>query len=590
MYLENCRALELKVFTLAQENRRLVDKLRSLDPKCDVSYRSNGSPSNGSRSPSSSPMRGGPAKDFGQPGRIELLQENQRLSAEVSRLTKELAAARAAPVSSAPQAQSGESRLRALLTSRRTSTSELRSAIAGVEALLSEAKRELSNAELRERRAAYEQLHAAVVGEDNEEALAAMIEVAVAAGVDAEELEKASRKLHELRSLTPEQKLARANQKLEASRKQSAFLLVKKDDAKGLQELLDTVEQSGVRWQAWKDWSGRSLWRCAQELRSARVQIYLAPKLGLRTQEGTKRSSLHTLSERNAMAGLSNLSTSPSASPTISPIKEKEESVFEGSSYQPGGRRQSGDANESGTNGPFGAIGLGNLGWPALPEEAAPGKSSRLANALVTPRPPSRGDLLEQSPAAAVASAISNSEAASALITPRVSHPTPDMGTASNGWSPSTYSSSPVYSPANLGTSPAGNTSEPFADLKAKALRAVAQDDAVTLRTILDRVSSGIWSKWENKAGKDLITLSQERGSSLAYSLLARELGVLKELHREVFEEREAVWVFEVGEVQPRRATVLEDTPEEAEEIYVEFWDGDAPPTYVERCLVRKMA
>jgi len=54
-------------------------------------------------------------------------------------------------------------------------------------------------------------------------------------------------------------------------------------------------------------------------------------------------------------------------------------------------------------------------------------------------------------------------------------------------------------------------------------------------------------------------------------------------------EEREAVWVFLPGEVQPHRATVLEDTPEEAEVVLLEYWDGDTPPERVERCLVRRM-
>jgi len=63
---------------------------------------------------------------------------------------------------------------------------------------------------------------------------------------------------------------------------------------------------------------------------------------------------------------------------------------------------------------------------------------------------------------------------------------------------------------------------------------------------------------------------------------------MLEELQRHSYVEREVVWVFEVGEVQPRRATVLEDTPEDREDILVEFWDGNAPPVHVERCLVRK--
>lgn len=126
-------------------------------------------------------------------------------------------------------------------------------------------------------------------------------------------------------------------------------------------------------------------------------------------------------------------------------------------------------------------------------------------------------------------------------------------------------------------------------ELRVKAMRAVAHDDLDSLLEVLRCVTTDVWSQWENRAGKDLLTLSQERGCTNAYSLLAKELGLLRERHRDSFEERESVWVFEVGDVQPKRATVLEDTPQHADAILVEFWDGDADATYVERCLVRKM-
>lgn len=125
---------------------------------------------------------------------------------------------------------------------------------------------------------------------------------------------------------------------------------------------------------------------------------------------------------------------------------------------------------------------------------------------------------------------------------------------------------------------------------KAKALRAVVQDDWQTLADVLEYVPMDVWQKWENKAGKDLLTLSQERGSAMAYSTLAKALGLLSEMKREAFEERETVWVFLLGEVQPVRATVLEDTPEEADEILVEFWEGEnTEPVHVERCMVRRI-
>jgi len=126
-------------------------------------------------------------------------------------------------------------------------------------------------------------------------------------------------------------------------------------------------------------------------------------------------------------------------------------------------------------------------------------------------------------------------------------------------------------------------------DFRAKALRAVAQNDCDTLGEVLSCVSVDEWSKWENKAGQNLVTLSEVRRSSGAYAMLAGAMGLLKELPRQSFEEKETVWVFEQGEVMPRRATVLEVTAQDAETVPVEFWDGDAPSVYVERCLVRKM-
>jgi len=60
------------------------------------------------------------------------------------------------------------------------------------------------------------------------------------------------------------------------------------------------------------------------------------------------------------------------------------------------------------------------------------------------------------------------------------------------------------------------------AKLRAKAFRAVAQDDAPTLQSILDSVTQDIWTPWKNKAGKDLLALSEEHNSSLAYAALAK--------------------------------------------------------------------
>lgn len=524
-----------------------------------------------------------------------LKQENERLAGEVARLTKELAAAATAAAVPATREPCGsEGRLRTLLTSCQATAAELRSAIAGVDALVSEARRELANMEVRERRAAYERLHKAV-GNDDMEVLAAEIEAALAAGVDAEELEKANHKLKELQYLTPEQRLARANERTAASRKQAAFVFVKRDDAEGLKELLEVAERSGTAWNSWKDWAGRSLVRSAQDLRSVRVQAYLASKLGLHSQgaRGARRSveendggesheGPHSPGVRAALHSIEELTPTKEGallSPTARCVSSTTLTAKEAAVGEDADTRGGSDTSSKPLSG-F-SLQVARLGIGGASE--TPEKVTRLATALVTPRAKARSCLdLGQHPYAAMASAISKSGAASALITPRISAQSQDT----------TRSSTPVLSPANSGSaSPTrAGSNEPLASEKAAALRAVVKDDAVTLRTILDRLDVAVWSKWENKAGKDLITLSQERGSSLAYSLIARQLGLLKDLHREVFEEREAVWIFEAGEVAPRRATILEDTPADADDIKVEFWDGDEPPTYVERCFVRKMA
>merc|ERR1712025_79843 len=99
-----------------------------------------------------------------------------------------------------------------------------------------------------------------------------------------------------------------------------------------------------------------------------------------------------------------------------------------------------------------------------------------------------------------------------------------------------------------------------------------------------------LWSTWRNKADRDLLGLSEERGASVAYCIVARHLGIVQESKREVYEERESVWVFEPGEVQPRRATVLEDTPAAADTVLLEFWEGEIMTAKVDRALIMKSA
>jgi len=125
--------------------------------------------------------------------------------------------------------------------------------------------------------------------------------------------------------------------------------------------------------------------------------------------------------------------------------------------------------------------------------------------------------------------------------------------------------------------------------LKTSAFRAVAQDKPDALKSMLEQVPSDLWSEWRNKAGKDLLSLAQERGSSEAYSCLALELGLLQEMKVESFEEREDVWVFMPGDVQPVRAVVVEDSPEEESTVLIEFWDNDDAASRVDKATVRKI-
>lgn len=426
-----------------------------------------------------------------------------------------------------PQQACSGCRLRSCLTHRNTTTDELSKAIGGVESFVAQAKRELGNQKLRERRAAAEKLHNAMCS-GREEALEEAIALARRVEGDMDDIEKAEAKLFDLRSMTPEQKAAKRAHELEIQNKKDAFVLVKKDDADGLEACLGNLDPS-VRWMDWKDYAGRTLWKCANDLRATRSIAYLAPILG-HPMPGERRSR-------------------PSITPAAVPSAPREEP-----------RRVTDRRVEELT---------------AISPRSSPITQNDACQAATPVNTPVHVAQVECASPSTV-EAPSQKKIASPLPSlSRLSTVTIDSVT-----SPTASTSSPVRLHTNGG--------DEYADLRAKALRAVAKDDSDTLHQVLENVDMDIWSKWQNKAGKDLLTLSQERGSSLAYSVVARALGMLEELQRHSYVEREVVWVFEVGEVQPRRATVLEDTPEDREDILVEFWDGNAPPVHVERCLVRK--
>jgi hypothetical protein len=467
-------------------------------------------------------------------GQKVLREENQRLQEELRKLrekqsTEALAAEGASTPTPAP-ADHSEGRLRKALTKKGVTSSELRQAILGVEAVLDEAKRELRNAELREQRAAMEALHHAIDRSDEME-LEIAIERARLAEVSEVDITKGEDKLRELRSMTSEQKAAKAARELESQNKKEAFLLIKKDDTEALKALLDGLDPS-VRWKEWRDYAGRTLWKCAIDLRARRQQEFLAPLFGQKLPEDPSR--------RRVSVEVPNQPQSPRLRPRVDSLQRPSVTSLEG--------RQS---------------------------------SGRLSVNSGSPKASETGQISRQ---------VSLEEAEEISGVQEVTFP--ESPERPNNWDlarEDTINPDGCMSPEVMSPSRCFDDSDPeTAELRQKALRAVAQDDIYMLEEVLGVVHKDVWERWQNKAGKDLLTLSQERGSNSAYSLLARSLGILKEQLREAFEEREAVWVFEVGEVQPRRATVLEDTPAEEDSVYVEFWDGDEDPVRVDRCLVRK--
>eukprot|EP00927_Polykrikos_kofoidii_P046208 TRINITY_DN40416_c0_g1_i1.p1 TRINITY_DN40416_c0_g1~~TRINITY_DN40416_c0_g1_i1.p1 ORF type:complete len:985 (+),score=208.34 TRINITY_DN40416_c0_g1_i1:188-2956(+) len=528
----------------------------------------------------------------------------EKLAAEVAAGAAAIAAESAAKAAAAATAavsterrlsadDSSESRLRAALTSQNVSVEELRQAIDSVSALVEEARHELAGKEHRERRAAFEELHHAL-----EQAEVDRLEAALAmsrrAQLDPEDLEKAEAKLAELQSMTEEQKAQRESRQRENARKKEVFLCVKRDDAERVQELLDILHAEGTRWQDWRDYAGRSMWRCAQELRATAVQRVLAPFVAQK-KDDNKRA-------------WGNITAQASMPPALSPGTAS-------------GRRA------ATTLPPAATIILEAEARSARGEAKPPSPSSNSVPAPAGPPAP------KASPPQAVATKLSYvSEACSQTLPVERSRSVPTQfrlyGLESEGTLPlrsregteagdsPTNNASPTNKRRNISAESIEVTDADFfgeedrqeiracpppepekpplsaeeeKELKAQALRSVVKDDAAALGEILARVKRDTWSRWQNKAGKDLLTLSQERGSSLAYSILAKALGLVQELTKESFEEREAVWVFRHGDVQPLRATVLEDTPPEAKTIFLEYWDGDEPQQRVERCLVRKM-
>jgi hypothetical protein len=142
--------------------------------------------------------------------------------------------------------------------------------------------------------------------------------------------------------------------------------------------------------------------------------------------------------------------------------------------------------------------------------------------------------------------------------------------------------------PADFGTAMRCFSDAELAELKAKATRSVVRNDALTLSEVLALVPSSVWSAWKNKAGTDLLALSEERGSNKCYAVLAKGLGLVTEVELSPLEENETVWVFTSGDVTPRRATVLRAPAGSDDEVLLQFWDGDDEAQLTPRCTVQK--
>jgi hypothetical protein len=440
-------------------------------------------------------------------------------------------------------------------------------------------------------------------GQDDETILEEAIAEARRTGINEEDVEKADSKLSYLRSLTEEQKSVKAAKERQSQRKSKAFLLVKKDDGAQLAKLLEDAEneEHAMKWQDWRDHAGRTLLQFARELQAASVQRLLANVLPAPPQSRPSRmqqkwsetvderfSSLPDLASDFIPTSLKGLSPAVSAKkiPVTEPLSTKPNvahSICAGEAVT----QDETKAQRVNVTGKLACMQGNNSGnthedseWlqlcsqvEALVEEDIKAQRGRAAGKLAQKAGTNLRDTQDDCEGLHFCEV-------DAVIEEDIKAQS-ERGAGKLTWRDGTNSRS------NRGDSECSLSAEET-EWKAQALRAVVQDDTDALAEVLDRLPVETWSIWKNKAGKDLITLAEERGSSGAYSLLARLLGLLKEMKRESFDDREAVWVLVQGDVQPRRATVLADTSAEAEQVLVEFWDDDMPPCHIDRRSVMK--
>eukprot|EP00927_Polykrikos_kofoidii_P037996 TRINITY_DN32229_c0_g1_i1.p1 TRINITY_DN32229_c0_g1~~TRINITY_DN32229_c0_g1_i1.p1 ORF type:complete len:1020 (+),score=175.17 TRINITY_DN32229_c0_g1_i1:38-3061(+) len=439
-----------------------------------------------------------------------------------------------------------EGHLRKVMTRSEATTVEMEEAISSVEALLNEAKHELSGKQRREKRAAFEALYEAIDAR-NEAELENALARARLVGVDTEDVEKAEIALAKLFGMTDEERARKRLHKLNVESSRRAFLYVKKDEDELLQTLLENLDD-GLRWQDWKDHAGRTLLQCAHDLRATNVQQYLAGKLRIESMPPPAPLSTSVASSLDGF----NAAPSESASPAVASDMSEPVAI----SQRP--RRvtrnlQEEFQNESGNDSFMAAI-------SSNPKVSAVPPSSPVSVSVVggTSHPISseqRCSAVDEPSHAAEACATSGSQGNGALAKPL------QFLTLSE--------------------------SEEL-EVKTMSFRSVVKDDFQAIKEMIAMVPQDTWTSWRNKADKDLLTLAIERGASKSYSAIGKALGLVSEMKREVFEERESVWIMFVGEVQPQRATVLEYTPASADDVLIELWTGHDAPTRVQRSLVLK--
>jgi len=555
------------------------------------------------------------------------LRESEQRAKEV--LESELKKSQTAQIEK--EGGGSEGRLRVLMTTNNVTTVELKSAIGAVEAMVGEARRELERAEFREKRAAYEALFAAIDKKD-EKLIEAALVVGEKVGLDESDMEKGQNKLTELRSMTDEQKDAKAAKQIEVKRKKEAFVLIKKNDEALFAAFLDGLEET-VKWMDWRDYAGRTLLKVSQDLRADNVQTLLESRLGLSAPESAlkppsrDRVRTGTVTFSDKVATVVNIPVISDDSPvrttsSASNATQKSE-VFDGS--QSVTSVQSGELDgEVSVVGPLFTPPPGYVGRPR--SSSANIRVSQSGEALkfnkdstqslqvggLQVRRPSqvhRQSSLQVrrvssiNPRASV-SGVQNFLALNPNLAKRLTVARPSMAvdSALAGWWGENFKMAEVGKDGSDSESESESEEESEADaenalseeeieeLKKKAFRCCVQNKAEDLEEVLDTpgLSQKVWEAWTNKGGKDLLTLCEERGSSDAQAALLKAMGLVEELKRDAFEEREDVWVYLQGDVQPRRATVMEDTSEEPDEILIEYWDGFEDASYVARACVRK--